>query len=181
MSIDPTGIPVGGPIVLTGLAYAMFSLLVGGEIVSGRVIEKSGWHQQCERIVVQAVKNDRPKLQTVPPKLNCKNAANIFTGRYNADTDTFCNVVDLFLDLSPTRQIENQNRRLVEAYNKRVANAASSAGSKCACASHVVQSDRVPWAIYAGSWRTVKPSELNNLDAKLAAALNSPLCAGVGQ
>lgn len=181
MSFDPTGLPVGGPIVLTGLAYAVFSLLVGAGIVSERVIEKSGWRQQCERSVVQMVKRDVPRLQSAPPKLNCKNAVGVFTGKNNTDSDTFCNVVDLFLDLSPTRQIEDQNRRLRENYKNRVANAAASAGSKCACASHVVQSERVPWAILAGSWRMVKPSELNNLDAKLLAALNSPLCAGVGQ
>ena len=181
MPFDNPAPQIGGPIVLTGLAYVVFSLLVGGGIVSGRMIEKSGWQQQCERVVVQAVKNEAPKLQSVPLKLNCKNAVGIFIDGYSSDADAFCGVVDLFLDQSPARQIENQNRKLKAAYNKRVAKAATSAGSKCACASHVVQSDRMPWAIYAGSWRMVKPSELNNLDAKLSAALISPLCAGVGQ
>ena len=181
MSIEPTGIPVSGSLLLTGVAYTVFSLLVGGEIVSGRVIEKSGWHQQCERTVFLAAKNNVPKLQSVPPKLSCKSAVGIFTDGYSSDADAFCGVVDLFLDHSPARQIENQNRKLVESYKNRVSKAAANAGSRCACSSHVVQSDRVPWAIYAGSWRTIKPPELGNLDAKLFAALNSPLCAGVRQ
>ncbi len=178
---EASGIPVSGSLLATVVAYVVFSLFVGGSLVSERTIRKSGWTAQCERSVIRVVKRNVPRLQSVPPKIDCKNAVGVFTDGYSSDADAFCNVVDLFLDLSPARQIENQNRKLTEAYNKRVANAATSAGSKCACASHVVQSDRVPWAIYAGSWRTVKPSELNNLDAKLTAALNSPLCAGVGQ
>lgn len=178
MPFDNPAPQIGGSLLLVSVAYAALSVWGTGQVVAERTLQKSGLIQQCERGLVQSVKRDTPELQSVPPKLKCNDLTNIIIGD-GFGSNPYCKFVDILLDQSPARQIEVKNRRLVAAYKERVANAAANAGSKCACASHVVQSERVPWAIYAGSWRIVKPAELNNLDAKLSAALNSPLCGGV--
>ena len=177
MPIDATGLPIGGPLFVVVAGYAVLSLLVTGPTISKRVIERSGWLQICERSVVQAVKQDQPELQSVPPKINCNKIVDIFSGGYSRDGDAFCNAAGFLFENPVANQIENQNRRLRENHNRRVASIAASAGSRCACSASIVSQDRVPWAVYTGSLRQIKMSEIDNLESRLNAALSSPVCA----
>ena len=176
MPIDVGGLPIGGPLLVVAAGYAALSLLVTGPTISKRVIERGGWVQQCQRSIIHAVKRDVPELQAAPPNINCNKIVGLFSGGYSRDGDAFCNAAGFLFENPVAKQIEDQNRRLRENHNRRVASIAASATSRCACSASIVSQDRVPWAIYAGSLRLTKMSEIDNLDARLNAALSSAVC-----
>ncbi len=174
MSLDQFTPPISGALFVVVAGYTALSLIVTGPIISKRVTERSGWLQICERSVVQAAKRKQPKLQSAPPKINCNKIVGVFSG--SRDGEAFCNAAGFLFENPLISQIEDQNRRLRESYNDRVAKAAASAGSRCACSARIIQQDRVPWAVYAGSLRLIKMPEIDNLNARLNAALLSAVC-----
>ena len=178
MPIDATGLPIGGSLFVVVAGYAAVSLMVSGPTLGGRIIERDGWMGRCEKAIVRSATQDKPELKSVPQIPDCNSIMSLFAGK---DGRALCRVVGPLFENPVAGQIKRQNRKLVDAYNNRIAKGAANAGSMCACSVHVVLQDRVPWAVYAGSLRLVKMSELDNLDARLTAALSSPLCAGVGQ
>ena len=165
--------PVSGALFVAVAGYVAISLVGTGPMIGGRVIELGGWVGRCEKAIIQSVKSDVPRLQTPAPAIDCKSVLDIIIG---GDIPGLCEIVDVVTD--PTAKIiDEKNRRLAKAYDNRVAKAAASANSKCTCSVNVVLESRVPWAVYAGTLRLIKMSEIDNLESRLNAALSSPVCA----
>ncbi|WP_306261307.1 hypothetical protein [Pararhizobium sp. IMCC21322] len=172
---DLNTLPGGGGLVLTGVAYGVFALFIGGQIIGARTIEKSRFLPRCEQALVLAAKQDAPTLQTPVPTPDCNSIIGMFAG---PEGKQLCNIVEPLFQNPLAGQIEKQNQELKDAYNARLKNAAAHASSSCKCAVNVQLEDRMPWALYAGSARLITPSKIRNLDAELFAALSSPVCAG---
>lgn len=175
MSFEPSSAPISGGIFLVGVAYVASAMLLTGPTVGQRVIEKSNFVPRCEQAIVMNIQSDTPEFEIVPTLPDCNSVMGLFLG---AESSEMCDLLKPFMRNPVARQIEAQNRRLTDAHNQRINEAATRANSTCTCAVFVQLQDRVPWALYAGSFRIHVPSEIRNLDAELFAALNSPVCAG---
>ncbi|WP_306260378.1 hypothetical protein [Pararhizobium sp. IMCC21322] len=173
--IDQNALPFGGGIMIAGILYAAFFWGVGGQTIGQRTIERSGWLPHCERVVVEHAHDTKPDLQFSAPTPDCNAVMGMFAGQ---DGKALCNVVGGLFENPLASQIKIQNKRLVEAYTKRLENAASNANSRCTCAINVQLQNRTLWGLYSGSFRIVIPSEIKNLNAELFTALNSPVCRG---
>lgn len=170
MLSESGGLPFSGGIVVAGLIYAGVSMFVTGALVGDRTIEKSGWLPRCERTVLASATANQLAPQSIP-QFNCGIMGQLF----GADSKNLCDTLGEVLN-PLTSQIATQERRLVEANRRRIAAAASRATSACTCAINVTLEKRVPWTLYAGSFRLIKPSTIGNLDAELMTSLNSPFC-----
>lgn len=171
MALDPNSLPFSGGIILAGLIYAGASILITGPTIGERVIAKSDWLPRCERALHETIQLENPAPVSAP-KPNCQNLLGAFFG---SDGQALCGQLNGLLN-PITSQIEEQERRLAEANRNRIALAASRSSSRCTCAENVVLEDRVPWALYVGSFRLVTPSAVRNLDEQLMSALSSPFC-----
>lgn len=167
--------PVSGSVFAIAAIYTAVSLLITGPEIGRRTIEKQNWSGRCETQVVRSVRQQKPDLQSVPKLPDCNSFMGAFAG---PDSTALCGLFQPLLENPLLNEVEAQNRKLMSAYRNRVAGAAATAKSKCSCAANVVLEQRVPWAIYAGSLRGIEPSEVRNLDARLKAALSSPVCSG---
>ena len=167
--------PISGSLFAVVAGYVALSLVVTGPTIGRRVIERDGWMPRCEKAIVQSVRQKTPELKILPQIPDCKKIMGVFAGE---EGKTLCGIFGSLLENPLAGQIQNQNQKLIEAHNNRVANAAANASSQCECSVNVVLEERVSWAMFAGSLRAVKMSEIRNLDARLRAALSSPVCAG---
>ncbi len=171
MPTDFSGLPFSGGILLAGLIYTGASMLVTGPTIGQRVIEKSNWAPRCERVLQETIILENP-----PPVPALKpDCSSLLGALFGADGAEFCGVYGGLL--SPlANQIEAQERKLAQANRRRIELAASNSSSRCSCAENVVLEDRVPWALYVGSFRLVTPSSVRNLDGQIMSALTSPFC-----
>jgi hypothetical protein len=171
MPTDFSGLPFSGGILLAGLIYAGASMLITGPTIGERVIEKSDWLPRCERVLQETIILENPAPVSTP-RPDC---SSLLGALFGADGAEFCGAYSGLL--SPlTDQIERQERNLAEANQKRIELAASRSTSRCSCAENMALENRIPWALYAGSFRLVTPSAVRNLDGQLMSALSSPLC-----
>jgi len=171
MPTDFNGLPFSGGIVIAGLIYAGASMLVTGPTIGERVIEKSNWAPRCERVLQEAIILENPAPVSAP-RPDC---GSLLGALFGADGAELCGALDGLIN-PIVGQIEAQERKLALANQKRIELAASQSSSRCSCAQVVVLENRVPWALYAGSFRLVTPSAVRNLDGQLMSALSSPVC-----
>ncbi|MBU2527612.1 MAG: hypothetical protein KKC03_13525 [Bacteroidetes bacterium] len=168
---DLSSIPSGGGVVAGGLIYVALAI-GGGDLIGGRMIEKSAWLPRCEATIRQSAKVSSP---ADVPELSC----GMLAGMFGPDGDKLCTAFGAFIEPMAGPLLE-EKRRLADLDLLRADALRSGATSRCACAANVVLDKRTDWAIYAGSLRLMTPASVRNLDAELFAALRSPLCSGEG-
>ena len=165
-------LPLSGGVVIAGLIYAGASLITG-QIVGERLIEKSGWNQQC----IAGIKADivsRQPVASFMPRIDCNSIFGSFMGR---EGRAWCarygdQIINPLGDLASTRQ-----RQLREANQRRLSNALSKTSSHCTCAANLaLETNRISFALHSGSIRLISPPAVKNLKNTLVVALNNPLC-----
>ncbi len=165
-------LPLSGGVVVAGLLYAGASLITG-QIVGERLIAKSGWDKQC----IAGIKADivsRQPVRSFVPKIDCNSIIGGFMGR---EGKVWCTrygdkIINPLGDLADARQ-----RQIKEANQRRLSNALSKSTSLCTCAASLaLETNRVSFALYAGSIRILTPPAVKNLKSTLVTALNNPLC-----
>ena len=175
MSFNQLDIPISGGSVLAIGIYAALSYFLTSQIVGERTIERSGWLLQCERSVISTIRNDTPDLKTTVQVPDCESIMGLFAGR---DSRGLCDKIGFVFKNPVATQIEQQNRRLNKIYHNKVVRSAMRANSQCKCAINVTLENRLPWSMYAGSMRLIKPSPVANFEAELTRALSSQYCRG---
>ena len=166
-------LPLNGRLVMTGIAYALFTYSVSAPTIAERAIAKSNWGQQCKLRLL-----DELDAQQTPQRLIPKTDCNSTLGAIMPELRELCNALG-----NPDPQafannhLREQERRRQEIEAKRLALAVSQIDSQCDCAATVVTQDS-SWLLYAGSWRWVTPPEITNLHSTLSRAVQSPSCAG---
>ena len=165
-------LPLSGGIVVAGLVYAGASLITG-QLVGDRLIEKSGWDQQC----IAGIKADivsRQPVQSFVPKIDCNSIIGGWMGREGMDwcTNYGDQIINPLGNLANARQ-----RQLKEANQRRLANALAKTSSRCSCAANLaLETNRISFALHSGSIRLLTPPAVKNLKSTLVTALNNPLC-----
>ena len=177
MPFDTNALPLSGGIVIAGLLYAGVSVLVTGQVVGERTINKSNWEPQCHAALKSEIIAREP-APTFTPKFDC----NSILGLFGAEGKKVCRRHgNPQFNFPMLDQLNAQKRRVQALQQKRLSFAASKIGSRCGCAMSVtLEKNRIPWAIYAGSIRTITPSAIKNVQFELETALRSPLCAMKG-
>lgn len=173
---EPGGMPIAGGVMFAGLLYAGASMFITGPVIGERTIEKSGWPATCASQIRANVEADKPA-----PPIRLPNLCGLIFGIYGRDGAAYCDMHGHHFD-NPANKIlggiEEQKRKVHE---RRLAHAASKAGSRCECAvTTTLEAQRVPLALYAGSLRLVTPPSVKALSSELTTALNSPRCAMKG-
>jgi hypothetical protein len=173
MPFDTSNLPIGGMTVITFVTYAAVSAFGTGPWVNGREIEKLDWPAICEADL-RADISARRKPEKVIPKTDCQS----MLGGLMPELGRLCTEIgnpDLGGPLAGAAR--EQERRLREAEDRRIASAASKSSSKCDCATSVYQAEqKVALAIYAGTARAIIPPSVRNLESELTRALHSPQC-----
>jgi hypothetical protein len=174
--MDFNSLPLSGSFVLALIAYSLISIFGTGQLVGGRLIEKSDWPTQCERSLVSDLKS---KQATTPfvPKLDCNSIFGTWFGR---EGKQLCRNHGNF-NLPFVDQLQAQQKRLADAKQKRFARAASKTKTRCTCAASLtLEKRRIAFGLHAGSLRLMTPAPVQNLNAELNTALNAPTCAMKG-
>ena len=169
--IDVNQLPISGGILVAGLGWVFLSGIVLGPFVADRTIQKSGWHQICERKIKQSLIDQRPRKQTTP-EIDCGSVMKIF----GPGADQFCRQGgDELFELMTIDPLAGQKESLRQQKAQRLERLAELAPTQCACATTVVKDDRLGWGIFAGTARIAGGPD--NLNADLTRALYSPACA----
>lgn len=170
---DPTGWPISGGILAAGALYAGISMFATGPLVAERTIARMGWKAECARTVV-ARSEERREPEPISPQIDCGALAGAMLGE---DGYQLCRQFGPLLNL-PFAQVREQERRLHEANERRIAREAAGAGNRCACATtYTLEDNRFDFALYAGSLRLITPPAVRNLSTELTSALATPVCA----
>lgn len=170
-------LPISGSVILGVLGIAAFSFAVSGPLAAHRTVAFSNWNNLCRAAIHTEIKLKKPApLQSVP-KMNCSSIFKIFGSEMQAVCRKHGNPS---FDFGFLDQVNQQKKRLAERQTQRLDALASKAGSRCACATTIVTSQRIPWAIYATSGRLITPPLIQNLSSELETALHSPRCAQKG-
>jgi hypothetical protein len=168
--IDINTLPISGGIIFAGISWAVISGVVLGPLVADRTIEKSGWHQICERKIKQSLIEQRPQEQSTP-KIECGSFMKIL----GYGSDQFCRQGgDELFDWMTIDPLAGQKERLRQQKAQRLERLAELAPTQCSCAAAVVKDDRLGWGLFAGTARLAGGSD--NLNADLTRALHSPVC-----
>lgn len=165
MSIDWMNGTIGGRSLMGLAAYATVSMFVTGPEVASRTIARDRIVEACQQ---SHVEDHRATTRSAPDlsSLSCESVMKIFGPQGRA----FCDLHGKSLGLDLDFGTKDAHRRMTET--------ASRANSACACGAIVVAGNRVDWATYAGSMRTVVPASIRNLHAEVTAASRLPLCRG---
>lgn len=174
MTIDISGVGIGGSVVLAAAAYAAVSVLVTGQVVGERTIEKSSWDSACRANIVASIEREREPPKIIPPT-DCRSLMGAFLPELGRLCDQYGNPD---FSMGARQALQEQERVRREAEERRIAEAARNSGSQCSCAAAVfVEEQRIPLALYAGSARLITPAPIKNMTSELSAALNAPQCA----
>ncbi len=168
---DGSGLPISGGVIVAGLIYAGVSMFVTGPVVGERIIDKSGWDQQCKAALKSEIIAQSP-APSFTPKLNC----NAILGLFGSQGQELCSMYDGAL--SPfTNQLQELETRNQAFQQRRITQAISQTKNRCDCAAALtLEQKRTALAIYAGSIRLVSPPAIKNLKSELTTSLRSPRC-----
>lgn len=177
MSFDANSLPIGGGVLIAGAIIVGAALVLGPNVVGARTIERFDWVPRCTKAIIALAERDAPKpaQQKSVPFIDCNSLTEIMPG---GDSNPFCKMFEFLFENPVGNQVTAQHRHAVQAHQEYIEQAALQATSRCACASTLVLSDRVPWALYAASGRLISGPKISNLDAELLSALSSPTCSG---
>lgn len=175
MLSDASSLPTGGGLIFALLAYGAVSLFVTGPLVGERTIERSGWAETCQRALRAEIAETAP-APAFTPNLSC----NAIFGMFGPDGRRLCaRYGDQAFGLPLLDQLQDYQRQLRQAEERRLEAVIARSGSRCGCAATVVVQDqqRVSFAIHAASARAVTPPGVAALQEELMTALRSPRCA----
>lgn len=172
MTIEVSTLPGGSGLVLSIAAYVGLSFLAGQEI-GDRMIDKSGWHVECETAIHAEIESRRTPRSIVPER-RCSDMVIWLPKEFRELCDAVGNP-----DINaPARRAEERLQKQQQALeNKRLQRLADKAGTQCGCAVNVFKQDNMmSLALYAGSARMITPSPVDSLDQSLALALGTQQC-----
>lgn len=172
MSFNASDLPISGGVLLAGAAYVCASLFITGPLIATRTIEKSDWTQSCSATIHSAIAAQRTPVKVIP-RTDCKALLGGFLPELGQMCDQYGNPD---FGGGTSQMLREQERRRIEAEEKRLAALAAGSGSACGCAASIVAQDH-SWAIHAGTFRIVTPPAVKHLNAELYGALQSPHCA----
>ena len=180
MSIDATGLPIGGGLAVGLLLYGAAAFFVAAPVIGERITERSNWKSQCQAMISARLELERPE-PVFTPKLDCQSTLGVlFPGmecRKHGNPEFNLPMLD---------QLNNIQRSKNELQEKRLAlsvfGPVSQSGSQCSCAqSLAIERNRTSLALFAGSAGLVVSTAIkNDLKGELVSALNSPRCAAKG-
>ena len=179
MPISLSDFPISPGVILGAGIYMAVSVFGTGPMVGSREVAKINWPALCEADVQADISaSAMPPPVSIVPELNCNSTFGTIFGR---EGKAFCqNYGNFDIPIPGANALREQEQRVYEAEQRRVARAVSQAGSKCECAASVYQAEnRVPLAVYAGTARVITPPQVRNLKSELTRALRSPQCAGM--
>ena len=166
-------LPFNGMTLIGVIGYAALSLAVTGPLVIDRTVQKSGWIAQCQRSLHEEIRSGED-VPAFTPQIDCNSIFGIF-GR---DGQQLCREYGNF-KLPFVDQLNEYQQRIQKQKDARLAQAADASAYRCDCAVSLTQETRrIPFALYAGSARLIKPTAVKNLASELQTSLRSPLCAG---
>ena len=172
MSIDTSGLPISGGVILAGLLYAGVSVFVTGPLVATRTIDKSDWDQSCQVNIDSTIAAQRTPKKIIP-RTDCKS----LFGGFMPELGQLCQQYgNPDFGGGTTQLLRQQEERRQEIEKRRLAALAANSTSRCDCAVSMVAEDR-GWAIHAGSFRLITPPSVKHLKAELQGAIQTPLCA----
>lgn len=178
MSIDATGLPIGGGLALGVALYGAVAFFVAAPVIGGRIIERSNWDAQCQALIGAQLELERPE-PVFTPKLDCHSTL----GQLFPGMEAVCRKHgNPQFKLPMLDQLNELQRRKNELQEKRLALSVSQSASQCSCAvSLTIERNRTPLALYAGSVRLVASASIkDDLKHELVVALNSPRCTAKG-
>jgi len=119
-----------GSMVLAFVVYGLASVL-SGQVMSERMIDKSGWYQTCETMLVEEAK-PRPRPKNVIPERRCSDTP---IALFIREVGHLCHSFGDPDINGPARKAEEEARRRAEELNAwKNSKVASAAGSQCGCA-----------------------------------------------
>ncbi|OXT01632.1 hypothetical protein B7H23_01280 [Notoacmeibacter marinus] len=170
--LDISNLPVTGGVIVGALVYGAISLSATGPLVGERLIEKTGWQQQCQARLIRELERNQTPPDFVP-KLDCSSVFGLFGREGRQLCQTYGN-----FELPLFDQLNAHQQQLAEANRKRLENSAAKTSSRCACAeAFVLEKRRTDFALHAGSLRLIEPAPVTALDHELNTALHTPACA----
>lgn len=172
MTIEVSTLPGGSGLVLSIAAYVGLSFLAGQEI-GDRMIDKAGWHTDCET-AIHAEIDSRRTPKTIIPERRCSDMVVWLPKEFRE----FCDAVGDPDINAPARSAQNaidKEREAIE--NKRLQRLADKAGTQCICAAHVVKKNSaIALALHVGSARIITPPSVEDLNQSLTQARATPQC-----
>lgn len=176
MPVEVSSLPGGGGLILSVLAYVGLSTLAG-QMISERMIERSGWEVECAASVVAAAR-PTPRIKQHVPQMRCSETLGMFGRELRALCREFG---DPDFNGAARRTEEEARKKQKQLEELRLSRAAANAGTQCGCAANVHQSDHVvSWALYAGTARLISPPVITNLKTSLRVSLGSTQCQAMG-
>jgi len=170
--MDINSLPIGGNIVLAIIVYGLISVFGTGQLVGERMTEKSGWANQCPRALVSELRSNQPP-KPFTPKLDC-NA--LFGNLFGREGKRYCRKYGNF-NLPLVDQLQDHQKKLAQANERRLQQAASKTKTRCACAASLtLERRRIAFGLHAGSLRLMTPAPVQNLSSELASSLHAPAC-----
>jgi len=175
---DTTSAIVGSSTFAAALVYAGISGFITGPVMTERMIEKDiNWPRQCnEHISAEIQQSQKPAIAL--PKIGC----NTLFGWFGPDGADYCRVHGhLFEDNIFNSTIDAANNATEATNRKRREFAAGRSKDRCDCAViTTIDDQRLSVALYAGSWRLIKPAAIKNIRSELIKNLNTPACKMTG-
>lgn len=175
---DTGNLPIAGGALFAAALYAGTAFFITGQVVGERTITKSNWAGICQSEIRSNLEIENPAPAQMP-KLGCDA---LFGSWFGRDGAAYCDMHGHLFENNPINRALNsvsENKRKIQ--RKRMAHAASKAGSRCDCAvTTTLEKRRTAFAIYAGSLRMITPPSVKNLTSELKSSLNSAQCAMKG-
>lgn len=167
-----SSVPIGGSLLLAGLAYAGLNLFVTGPLIGDRLIEKSGWYETCPAALHAEIQAQREPPPIIP-RTDCQSLMGGIMPELGALCREYGNP-DFGGPMSG--MLREQERQRLEAEERRMNLAAAKSEDACTCAANVLLEERLAFAIHAGSARQITPPTVASLDSSLARSLHSSAC-----
>lgn len=173
MPLNMADLPIGGGFIVGAAVYAAVAYFGTGPEIGARVIDRSGWGAQCERLVQAQVEAEAPD-PVFRPNLDCRSTL----GMLGAEGMNVCREHgNPSFNFPLLDQAFDFQDKLIAKKRQRTEAKASAAGSRCDCAAAVMVAEhKLPWAVYAGTARLMTPPEVGSLQSNLTRAFHSPFC-----
>ena len=178
MSIDASGLPIGGGLAFGVFLYGAAAFFVAAPVIGERIAERSNWDAQCQALISARLELEKPD-PVFTPKLDCQSTLGVLF----PDMETVCrkhgNPEFNFPMLDQLNEVQHRKNELQE---RRLSWAVSQSGSQCSCAiSLTIERSRTSLALFAGTATLVASTSIkDDLKPELVSALNSPRCSAKG-
>ena len=174
---DGTSIAFGG-IGIAAIVYgAVMAFAIGPELGRRTIEIKEDWPRVCERtIVANAAAESGPRTQL--PRLDM---CMLMFGHQGANGRAYCDMHGQTWNgaLDGITDTLDAQRRQADEWRKD--RATKNAPDRCSCAAnYTLETNRLSFALYAGTARVITPPAIHNLRGELKAALSSSRCAMKG-